>query len=163
MLVKKRIFLKYTLQAVVLLFVSACGEASIQSIRAPGVQAYSEEELSVSENAFRTTLYPIVRQYCAGCHAEDQAPYFADTDMLASHDTLIFGQKVDFNNPAESTIVRRLKDLYHNCWTINCARDADVMAKAIEDWATALGDARPVNPINIKTTGMQVPQFYLQV
>jgi hypothetical protein len=136
---------------------AACGSATVETIRLPGVQGYNEEDLTLSENAFRTTVYPIVRQYCAGCHAEDQSPYFANSNLITAHDTLIFGQKVDFNFPSESSMVRRIRDLRHGCWSPDCARDAQTMAAAITEWGNALGDQRPVNPINITTTSNQIP------
>jgi hypothetical protein len=161
MYVSKRLISKMSIGNILkfstLAILASCGEATIESINVSGSQSISETELTLSESAFQTTVFPLVRQYCAGCHAEDQAPYIAALDLVSAHSSIVFGQKVDFNNPSESGLVRRLRDLQHNCWTINCTRDAQVMAEAIQAWADALGDSKPVNPINIKTLPMQIP------
>ena len=138
-------------------FLVSCSEASVESFRVPGVLSYNVDDLTLSEDAFRTSVYPIVRQYCATCHAQDQSPYFANSNLISAHDTLIFGQKVDFTFPSESTLVRRIRDLRHGCWSGDCARDAQTMTEAIEQWSLALGDQKPENPIKQQTQQLLIP------
>jgi hypothetical protein len=42
--------------------------------------------------------------------------------------------KINLDTPAQSRLVVRLRDEFHNCWT-DCATAANVMQAAIQDFA----------------------------
>jgi hypothetical protein len=94
-------------------------------------------------NLFATTVYPVVWQFCSGCHSSNSAvqqqPFFAqgpDTDpeaVAAAYEAA--KPKIDLDDPASSRFVLRLRDEFHNCWSDSCAADADVMQAAIESFA----------------------------
>ena len=62
--------------------------------------------------AFESTLYPVLRQNCATCHASDatnqlpQTPFHADPSLQTAHDAAL--PHVSLAEPEKSRIVRRL-------------------------------------------------------
>lgn len=83
---------------------------------------------------------PILTQYCAGCHSSESGnaiqPYFADPDVNVAFDGA--KPKINLDDPASSRFVERLGTEFHNCWSNNCAADAQVMLDAIEAYAGAI-------------------------
>ncbi len=95
---------------------------------------------------FQTTVWPLLVDYCSDCHADSapvpQAPFFAQTDV-ADIDTAYDAArgKMDLNNAANSRIVVRLRDEFHNCPN-DCASDAaelEAAVQALADLAAGLG------------------------
>ncbi len=82
---------------------------------------------------FATTVYPILEDYCAGCHSSAasarQQPFFADPDIATAYDAV--KPKIDLDDPDNSRLVVRLRDEFHNCWS-DCAANAAEMLAAIE-------------------------------
>ena len=62
---------------------------------------------------------------CGDCHSAgaspSQTPFFADGDVNVAYDAA--KQKIDLEDPANSRLVVRLRDEFHNC-PVNCATDA---------------------------------------
>jgi len=87
---------------------------------------------------------PVLTQHCAGCHTSTagnpQSPFFASNDVNASY--LEAQQKMDLLDPANSRFVLRLRNQFHNCWTNDCAADADVMEAAITAFANTITPAQ---------------------
>ena len=85
---------------------------------------------------FATTVYPLVREYCARCHSAEaatpQSPFFAANDL----DTAYAAAKprINLDNPANSRLVVRLRDEFHNCWS-DCQSNAAEMQAAIAAFA----------------------------
>ena len=79
---------------------------------------------------FKENVHSIVRNQCKGCHDSQVAPYFATEDHVASYNTLVSGQKIDFANPVDSRIVKRLAEENHNCWS-DCEANAEELTAAI--------------------------------
>jgi hypothetical protein len=104
----------------------------IQLTAPPLTDPGASKNFPVSSTLFSTTVYPLVRQYCAGCHNESatvpQSPYFASADVDAAYAAV--QNKIDLDNPANSRLVLRLRNEFHNCWS-NCAANADTMQNAI--------------------------------
>lgn len=100
---------------------------------------------------------PVLTQYCAGCHtstaANPQSPYFASNDVNASY--LAAQQKMDLLNPANSRFVLRLRDQFHNCWTNDCAADAQVMEDAITAFSNTITPTQ-VDPNLIVSKAMKL-------
>jgi len=86
---------------------------------------------------FETTVYPLLTQYCAGCHRSSaptsQQPYFAEDDVVTAFDAA--RPKIDLDDPAASRFVVRLGSEFHNCWDVGCAQSAAEMQTAIEAFA----------------------------
>lgn len=91
-----------------------------------------------SLDAFKQTVYPIVRSHtCLNCHSADskgQSPTFADTDPIVAFNSITMSRKVDLTSPESSRVVLKLKNESHNCWSANCAADAQEMLEAIRKW-----------------------------
>jgi hypothetical protein len=85
---------------------------------------------------FATTVYPVVTEYCAGCHSSAsalrQSPLFADGDVATAYDAA--RTLINLDNPANSRLVIRLAQEFHNCWS-DCASDAGEMTTAIAAFA----------------------------
>jgi len=86
---------------------------------------------------FRTLLHqPILTEYCAACHsssaAKPEQPFFADADVARAYDAA--RPKIDLDHPAESRLVVRLREDFHNCWS-DCAANSAEMQAAIEAFA----------------------------
>jgi hypothetical protein len=89
--------------------------------------------------AFQTTVYPIVRQYCAACHAGSGpgSPHFAHPDVSTAYQAITGQGKVNLGSPGSSRIVVKVASLAHNCWS-NCADDGAALTVAIQAWADAV-------------------------
>lgn len=95
-----------------------------------------------SLEAFEQTVYLVTRQNCTSCHGNSQQPLHASSDSSIAHNALLSQYKVNFTNPAQSRMVKKLKDEGHNCWS-NCAADAQEMQDAIADWGSCLSQTTP--------------------
>jgi hypothetical protein len=97
---------------------------------------------------FSTTVYPLLRQHCAECHASDtalkQQPFFAenalppdDVDALAiAYESA--KSKMNLDDPSISRFVLRLRNESHNCWTSSCANDANAMQTQIQNFSNGV-------------------------
>lgn len=92
-------------------------------------------------NAFTETVYPIVRQNCAGCHAGlgPGFPHVAHPDAGTAYRAVVDNQKVNFLNPNASRLVQRLETDFHYCFSNDCAADGAVMQAAVQMWAEQIG------------------------
>lgn len=94
---------------------------------------------------FSSTVYPVVEEYCAACHASTaagpQQPFFADHDVATAYDAA--KPKIDLDDPDNSRLVVRLRDEFHNCWS-DCAANAAEMQAAIEAFAAQV----PLTPVD---------------
>ena len=79
---------------------------------------------------------------CASCHASNQAPYFASTEVEKAHQAIIDGNKVDFDNVSNSRLVLRLIDDQHNCGDEdNCKTSGQKLLDAITIWQEGMAKA----------------------
>lgn len=105
---------------------------TIQLTAPPLTDPGSSKNFPANSGQFATTVYPLVRQYCVGCHNDaatvPQAPFFASADVDIAYAAA--QAKIDLDNPANSRFVLRLRNEFHNCWS-NCASNADTMQAAI--------------------------------
>lgn len=109
--------------------------------------------------AFSATVYPIVNveNRCFACHGEAKinSPYFAQNTIESAYDAVLNAQKVDFKNPENSRLYKRLKDDKHNCWS-DCDENAGEMLDAIKEWAEVAN--RKPETEGIKTKSIGFPQ-----
>ena len=104
--------------------------------------------------AYLSTVFPIVTQFCSGCHtpssASAQQPYFADA--ADPTDSYIAAQpKIDLATPNLSRFYERLADDLHHCWATpssNGAPDCPGSAAQMLTALTAFANSIPVTPIN---------------
>ena len=100
----------------------------------------------VSSAAFSTTVYPLLTQYCSGCHtsasATAQAPFFASADVDEAYDAA--KAKINLDDPSISRFVLRLRDEFHNCWD-DCVANGTTMESAIANFSNGITPTQ-VNP-----------------
>jgi Concanavalin A-like lectin/glucanases superfamily len=115
-----------------------------------------------STPSFASTVYPLLGEFCSGCHAPNaaspQTPFFAQggtpgysdctkapmpctqADIQAAY--VAAQAKIDLNTPENSRFVVRLRDEHHNCWTVNgpadCAGSAAAMLAQIQAYAAGI-------------------------
>ncbi len=109
-------------------------------LKAPADRVISDTKaFPVDSGNFRTTVYPVLTQYCAGCHSESaatrQQPYFASTNVDAAYQAA--KSRIRLDNPAQSRLVQRLRIDSHNCWS-DCAANATEMQTAIQAFASTI-------------------------
>lgn len=101
-------------------------------LRDPGASKIYPE----SPAGFSATVYPLLEEYCAGCHNESavfpQGPFFASGNVDTAYSAA--QSKMDLDNPANSRFVVRLRSEFHNCWS-DCQANAAEMEAAIADFA----------------------------
>lgn len=76
---------------------------------------------------------PILTEFCASCHsstaAKAEQPFFADASLTRAYDAA--KARIDLDHPAQSRLVVRLREDFHNCWS-DCADNSDEIQAAIE-------------------------------
>jgi Concanavalin A-like lectin/glucanases superfamily len=96
----------------------------------------ASKSFPASSALFASTVHPLLDQYCARCHSSGaitpQSPFFAESDFDVAYAAV--RAKINLDTPAQSRLVVRLRDEFHNCWT-DCGTAANLMQAAIEDFA----------------------------
>ena len=87
----------------------------------------------VSVGAFAQHTLPLLKEMCAGCHGNTQAPLFAVSDAEQAHRAIIEGDKVSFADIPNSRLVLRLTADKHNC-ADDCQTDGEKFIAAITAW-----------------------------
>ena len=119
---------------------SSSSASSSAPVAGGGVTFTSAEVKAISIEAFRTTVYPINRARCIGCHGATQSPLHAVADVTAAHNAVTDNFKIDFTNIPNSRMVLKLRNDRHNCWS-DCSSNASEMQAAITAWKAQI-DAR---------------------
>lgn len=126
------------------------------------LKAPAEKDVAQSKNfpktsaGFAATVYPVLEEYCSGCHSENalikQQPYFASSNIDVAYDASKTKMRLDA--PAASRFVQRLRTDFHNCWD-DCTANAKEMEDAIAAFAGAI-PAIAVDPALVisKTVGL---------
>lgn len=109
-------------------------------LKAPADRTISDTKAFPTDSGnFSTTVYPLLRDYCAGCHSESaatrQQPYFASTNIDAAYQAA--KSRIRLDNAAQSRLVQRLRADSHNCWS-DCAANAADMQNAIQAFANTI-------------------------
>jgi hypothetical protein len=121
-----------------------------------------------SLEAFKKTLYPLLRANCSVCHSTDnhtgtgaQAPLHADANVNLAHEYAL--TRVNFRDPKNSKLVVRMGIDRHNCFGPNCAVAAEKMLAAVTAWRDAIADMLPPVPrdvpLSTKITDQQILQW----
>jgi hypothetical protein len=103
--------------------------------------------------SFANTIYPIVTQFCSGCHSESsltpQQPYFASSNLAEAY--VAAQPKIDLATPNQSRFYERLADDLHHCWptpSSGGAPDCPGSAAQMLAQLTAFANGIPVTPID---------------
>ncbi|HHH36532.1 MAG TPA: LamG domain-containing protein [Gammaproteobacteria bacterium] len=116
---------------------AAGGGRQIQLVAPVDKDPGASKNFPADSSQFSTTVYPLLTANCAGCHddasATPQAPFFAAADVDAAYEAA--KAKIDLDNPANSRLVVRLRNEFHNCWSADCQNDADAMEAAITSFS----------------------------
>jgi hypothetical protein len=98
----------------------------------PIIDPGTSQNFPASSADFATTVYPLLTTYCSDCHNETtqnpQSPYFASDDLDVAYQAA--QSKIDLETPANSRLVLRLRNEFHNCWD-DCASNATELEDAI--------------------------------
>ena len=93
-----------------------------------------------SAGAFGSTVYPLLENHCASCHAENaptrQQPYFGSSNLDVAYEAA--KARIRLDNPAASRLVQRLATDFHNCWDNDCGKSASAMQSAIQQFADGI-------------------------
>ncbi len=96
----------------------------------------TSKSFPASSAAFASTVYPLLTQYCARCHsssaATPQSPFFAEADIDAAYAAV--RARINLDTPADSRLVVRLREEFHNCWS-DCTQNAATMLTAVTNFA----------------------------
>jgi len=137
----------------------------------------------LSSPNFKTTVYPLLSQFCSGCHkansASPQTPYFAtggtpgvaDCTVAAAPNNCTDADievafqaaqaKINLNTPDQSRFVVRLRDEHHNCWTTpsggaaDCAGSSAAMLAAITSYAGGIS-VTPVDTSQVLSKALKL-------
>jgi hypothetical protein len=112
---------------------------SIQ-LEAPPVKTPGDSKSFPETSAlFAAEIHPLLLSYCADCHAETaptpQAPFISNADVDAAYSAS--RDKIDLDTPANSRLVVRLRQEFHNCWD-DCEANANEMQAAIQSFSDAI-------------------------
>src|SRR5882762_2491503 len=132
------------------------GSASTTSVQltAPPVQAAGGgKQFPADSTSFQATVYPLLRQFCSGCHtsssATAQQPYFASANPDEAYAAA--QQKINLASPNQSRFYVRLAEEFHHCWVTpssggapDCPGSSATMLAAI----TAFANGIPVTQID---------------
>jgi hypothetical protein len=92
-------------------------------------------------------VYELLRTYCADCHspaaATPQTPYFADSDIDMAYAAV--QPKIDLNDPANSRLVVRLREDFHECWMA-----CDASAAEMQSRIAAMADSSLIPPTPVE-------------
>ncbi|MDH3218185.1 MAG: LamG domain-containing protein [Gammaproteobacteria bacterium] len=107
--------------------------------------------------SFADTVHPILVANCQNCHKDNassaQAPFFANSDSASAYDAA--RPKMDIDTPANSRLVVRLREESHQCWTNDCAADAQTMQDAITVFANGILPTQ-VDPVLVTSKALNL-------
>ncbi len=99
----------------------------------------ASKSFPTSSALFGSTVYPLLTQYCSRCHSSaattPQSPFFAEADVDVAYAAV--RAKINLDTPAQSRLVLRLREEFHNCWT-DCGTSANIMQSAVQSFANGV-------------------------
>lgn len=124
---------------------AASGGRAIQLVPPPIRDPGASRAFPADSGLFAATVWPVLTQHCADCHAPSaptpQAPFFAASDVDAAYEAA--RSKIDLGTPGGSRLVLKLSEGFHNCWS-SCDSDAATMQAAIQ----AMADQIPATELD---------------
>jgi hypothetical protein len=122
-------------------------------VQAPGGGKQFWANATDGSPSFVNSVYPLLKQFCSGCHSSSSAtaqqPYFADADPQTAY--LAAQPKINLAQPNLSRFYERLATEFHHCWVTpqsNGAPDCPGSAAAMLAAITAFANGIPVTSID---------------
>lgn len=114
---------------------TASGGTTAVALQAPPVIEPGQSRSFPADSAlFGSTVHPLLRQYCARCHAptaaQPQAPYFAQANAGQAYEAA--KAKINLDQPQLSRFYVRLKEEFHHCWNNSCDQSAAEMLAQLQ-------------------------------
>ena len=112
-------------------------------------------------------MYPLLTQFCSGCHtpssATAQQPYFAE--LRTSTQAYLAAQpKINLSQPNQSRFYERLATEFHHCWVTaqsggapDCPGSAAAMLAAITAFANGI-QVTPIDPTLVVSNAVTLTQ-----
>ena len=91
--------------------------------------------------AFERSVYPLLKDHCAGCHASIAGPFIGHDDVEVARVAVETG-KVNFKDVMSSRLYLRLATDKHECWG-ECSANAEEMKAALDRWVGFLLEINP--------------------
>ena len=133
------------------------GTKTIQLVAPPDKDVGQSRNFPAEPDGFAATVYPLLTEYCAGCHSSTsvtrQSPFFADEDLNTAYAAV--KTKINLDSPEASRLVLRLREEFHNCWD-NCAANSTEMEDAIRAYAQQI----PVTAVDQSLVISKALQMY---
>ncbi len=108
------------------------GSGSSVELIAPPIKDPGASKNFPADSTGFAVVHNVLTQYCSGCHRDAipsrQSPYFASPDIETAYAAA--QSKLNLDTPADSRLVIRLRNEFHNCWS-DCASNATEMENAI--------------------------------
>lgn len=118
---------------------------TVNLIPPPIADPGSSKNFPADSASFGSTVYPLLTQYCSGCHTDSaaipQSPFFASSNVDAAYAAA--RARIDLETPENSRFVARVGEEFHNCWNNDCQSSAAEMLAAI----TAFADG--ITPVSV--------------
>lgn len=149
------------------------GSASTTSVQlvAPPVQAAGggkqfPADPTTGSPSFQSTVYPLLRQFCSGCHtsssATAQQPYFASANISEAYAAA--QPKMNLASPDQSRFYIRLSTEFHHCWVTpssggapDCPGSSAAMLAAITAFANGIA-VTPIDPALVISNAVTLKQ-----
>jgi cytochrome c553 len=134
--------------------------SQVQLVAPPVQAAGGGKQFPLSATAgnpsYANTIYPLVVQFCSGCHnpssATAQQPYFADPNPADLQAAYVAAQpKINLSTTTLSRFYERLADDMHHCWptaSSNGAPDCPGSAAQMLTQLNAFANGIPITPID---------------
>ena len=113
---------------------SVGGDGKTIQLTAPPIKDPGSSKNFPSSSASFTgagSIHEALTLYCTGCHTDaaavPQQPYFASMDADVAYEAA--QAKIDLDDAANSRLVLRLGDEFHNCWSDCQVNAADMQAR----------------------------------
>ncbi len=118
----------------------AAGTAKTIVLTAPEIKdAGASKNFPEDSGGFSANLHDLLTQHCSNCHSDTsaiaQSPYFASADVDVAYEAV--KSKIDLETPANSRVVLRLGNEFHNCWS-DCTANAAEMLAAVSAFASGI-------------------------
>jgi hypothetical protein len=127
-----------------------------------GGKQFPDSPTDPAGTSFSDTVYPLLTQFCSGCHASSQTPYFASPDIKVAYAAA--QAKINLNSPDQSRFVVRLRDEHHNCWDTgtatvpkpgDCDGSAALMLARIKAFADPIA-AKPIDTTQVLSMALKM-------
>lgn len=122
------------------------GSSQVVLVAPPLVDPGQSRTFPSDPTLFGSTVHPLLKQYCARCHAptaaSPQAPYFAQNNVGQAYEAA--KPKINLDVTTLSRFYVRLKEESHHCWNGDCNAAAAEMLAALN----AFRDGVPLTAVD---------------